>query len=73
MIVYSNLTNASLTVISGGNTIDGISFNPSNTDLYGYTYNVNSNEIRIQNQYSETINHWSVLALFDITIEYTII
>lgn len=72
-ITYSTLTNASLTVISGGNTIDGISFNPSNTDLYGYTYNVNSNKIRIQNQYSETINHWSVLALFDITIEYTII
>lgn len=71
-ITYSVLTNASLTVIVDGNKIEGQQFDPTYDKSYGYTFDVNSTSVRIQNQYSETINHWSVLPLLEITIYYTI-
>ena len=71
-ITYSVLTNASLTVIVDGNKIEGQQFDPAYDKSYGYTFDVNSTSVRIQNQYSETINHWSVLPLLEITIDYTI-
>ena len=71
-ITYSYLTNASLTVIADEKVIEGASFKPANSEAYGYTFVVNSSSVRIQNQYNETINHWSVIALYEITINYTI-
>ena len=71
-ITYSYLTNASLTVIADEKVIEGVSFKPANSEAYGYTFVVNSSSVRIQNQYHETINHWSVIALYEITINYTI-
>ena len=71
-ITYSRLTNASLSVIVGGSAVEGQQFTPEIDTQYGYQYLVNSNTVRIQNKYSETINHWSVLALYELTIDYTI-
>ena len=72
-VTYFKLTNANPTVIVGGNEVTGVSFTPENTELYGFTYEVNASTVRIQNRYNETINHWSVLPLCEITINYSII
>lgn len=72
-ITYSYLTNASLSVIVNGSKVEGVEFEPEDKTSYGYTFIVNSNSVRIQNQYNETINHWSILALYELTIDYTII
>lgn len=71
-VTYSKLTNASLTVLVDGNAVEGQKFIPENSEAYGFTYQTNGKTIRIQNQYSETIDHWSVLALYELTIHYTI-
>ena len=71
-ITYSNLTNVSPTVLAEGSTVEGQRFETENNETYGFTYSVNSSSIRIQNQYNETINHWSVLPILEITINYTI-
>lgn len=71
-VTYSKLTNASLTVIANNNVLEGSSFTPANDSMYGQMYQVNSTSVRVQNQYNETINHWSVIALYEITINYTI-
>ena len=71
-ITYSKLTNASPTVLAKGSTVDGQQFETGNNETYGFVYNVNSLSVRIQNQYNETINHWSVLPIIEITINYTI-
>lgn len=55
-----------------GSTVEGQQFETGNKETYGFTYNVNSSSVRIQNQYNETIVHWSVLAIIEITINYTI-
>lgn len=72
LITYSKLTNASPTVLVGGSAKTGVSFTPENTDLYGDEYEVGAASVRIQNRYDGTINHWSVLPLYEITINYTI-
>lgn len=72
-ITYSYLTNASLTVIANENAIAGEEFEPENSNAYGYEYEVNAKTVRIQNQYNESIDHWSVIALYEIVINYTII
>ena len=33
-------------------------------------YEVNGNSITLQNKYSENINHFSVIAIYSIAIEY---
>lgn len=71
-ITYSYLTKASLTVLSSEKVIDGQRIDPLYSNAYTYKYDVNSKSIRIQNQYNETIDHWSVLPLLEITIDYTI-
>ena len=71
-ITYSYLTNASLTVIADEKVIEGASFKPANSEACGYTFVVNYSSVRIQNRYNENINHWSVIALYEITINYTI-
>lgn len=71
-ITYSRLTNASLTVIAGENEITGEEFELESKEVLGYKYEVNAPSVRIQNQYDETINHWSVIAVLEITINYTI-
>lgn len=75
-ITYSRLTNASLTAIVDGTTIESKSFESTKDEfdraIYKVEYEVNSSSIRIQNQYNGTIDHWSVIALYDITINYTI-
>ena len=71
-ITYSKLTNAALTVLSGEDVVTGERFTPEDSSLYGYTYEVGASTVRIQNQYSEAINHWSVIALYSISIEYSI-
>ncbi|MBQ2740945.1 MAG: hypothetical protein IJF39_04945 [Clostridia bacterium] len=72
-VTYSKLTNASLSVFVDGNAVDGQQFEPENDKAYGFTYEVNASSVRIQNQYNEEINHWSIIALLDITIHYTIL
>ena len=71
-VTYSKLTNASLTVIAGDSVVDGNRLDTGSADTYTYEYEVNAPTVRIQNQYSEAINHWSVIALYEITISYTI-
>ena len=71
-ITYSYLTNASLTVIANNKIVEGQEFETENDQAYGYEFVVNSNTVRIQNQYNETIDHWSILALYELTINYTI-
>ena len=71
-ITYSYLTNASLTVIANNEIVEGQEFETENDQAYGYEFVVNSNTVRIQNQYNETIDHWSILALYELTINYTI-
>ena len=71
-ITYSKFTKATPTVLVNENTVTGVTFEPTNTDLYGYTYEVNGNSVRIQNQYNEKIDYWSILALYEITVNYTI-
>ena len=75
-ITYSRLTNASLTAIVDGTTIESKSFESTKDEfdraIYKVEYEVNSSSIRIQNQYNGTIDYWSVIALYDITINYTI-
>lgn len=71
-ITYSKLTNASPTVLAKGSTVEGKQFETGNNETYGFTYSINSSSVRIQNQYNETINHWSVLPIIEITINYTI-
>lgn len=71
-ITYSYLTNASLTVIANNKIVEGQEFETENDQAYGYEFVVNSNTVRIQNQYNGTIDHWSVLALYELTINYTI-
>ena len=72
-IAYSRLTKASLTVIVDGQNLQGQQFTPTVDGAYGYIFDVNSNSVRIQNQYNETIDYWSVLSILEITIDYTII
>ena len=72
-VTYSRLTNASPTVIVEGTAVEGEKFTPENSEAYGFTYKVDNNSVIIQNQYNETVNHWSVLALLEITICYTIV
>ena len=72
-IAYSRLTKASLTVIVDGQNLQGQQFTPTVDGAYGYIFDVNSTSVRIQNQYNETIDHWSVLSILEITIDYTII
>lgn len=59
-----------------GTTIESKSFESTKDEfdraIYKVEYEVNSSSIRIQNQYNGTIDHWSVIALYDITINYTI-
>lgn len=71
-ITYSYLTKSSLTVLVGENVIDGQKIDSLYSNSYTYKYDVNSKTIRIQNQYNEAIDHWSVLPLLEITIDYTI-
>ena len=71
-ITFDKLTNAAPTVLVDGEAKSGVAFTPENSDLYGYEYEVGSNTVRIQNRYDGTINHWSVLSLFDITVNYTV-
>lgn len=71
-ITYSKLTNASITVLVGENEIIGQQFDPLNNEALGFMYEVNGTSLRIQNQYNENIDHWSVIALLEITINYTI-
>ena len=72
-IAYSRLTKASLTVIVDGQNLQGQQFTPTVDGAYGYIFDVNSTSVRIQNQYNETIDYWSVLSILEITIDYTII
>ena len=69
---FSKLTKASPTVLVNGDEVVGQIVTLENSDLYGYTYEVNSNKVIIQNQYNGTIDYWSLLALYDLTINYTI-
>lgn len=71
-ITYSYLTDVTPTVLVGGTQIEGQEFEPQNEEAYGFKYAVNGASVRIQNQYDGTINHWSILALYEITIDYTI-
>lgn len=71
-VVYSYLTNATPTVLVGGVEVAGTQFTPESDKTYGYTYAVNGKSVRIQNRYDGTIDHWSVLPLYEITIHYTI-
>ncbi len=71
-ITYSNLTNASLTVLADGNAVTGNKLDSIIDGTYVYEFDVNSSSVRIQNQYDGEINHWSVITILDITIEYTI-
>ena len=50
-------------MIQEGSTVEGQQFETGNNETYGFTYNVNSSSVRIQNQYNEIINHWSVLPI----------
>lgn len=70
-ITYSCLTNAAPTVIVDGGAVAGQKIETESKAL-GFKYDVNAKTVRIQNQYSETIDHWSVLPLLEITIDYTI-
>ena len=69
---YSKLTNVSPCVLVGTSEIEGQAFDTQNSNLFGMEYAVNASSVRIQNAYDGTINHWSVLTLFEITIHYTI-
>lgn len=74
-ITYSMLTNASLTATVNGAEVTGTYFEgPFNSyDNYnekGMKYEVNGNSITLQNKYSENINHFSVIAIYSIAIEY---
>ena len=71
-ITYSKLTNATPTVLVDGMAVEGVQFTPEQSGAYGLTYEVGDASVIIQNQYAETINHWSILALLEITIHYTI-
>jgi M6 family metalloprotease-like protein len=71
-ITYSKLTNAAPTVLVDGEAKAGVAFTPEDSNLYGYEYEVGAQTVRIQNRYDGTINHWSVLPLYEITINYTI-
>ena len=71
-ITYSRLTNATPTVLVDGMAVEGVQFTPEQSGAYGFAYEVGDASVIIQNQYAETINHWSVLALLEITIHYTI-
>ena len=71
-VVYSYLTNATPTALVGGVEVAGTQFTPESDKTYGYTYAVNGKSVRIQNRYDGTINHWSVLPLYEITIHYTV-
>lgn len=71
-VTYSKLTNASLTVLVEENAVKGEAFTPENGDAYGYIFVVNGTSVRIQNQYSEKIDYWSVLPLYELTIHYTV-
>ena len=71
-ITYSNLTNASLTVLADGNAVTGVKLDSIIEGTYVYEFDVNSSSVRIQNQYDGEINHWSVITILDITIDYTI-
>ena len=71
-ITYSKLTNASLTVLADGNAVTGDKLDSIIDGTYVYEFDVNSSSVRIQNQYDGEINHWSVITILDITIDYTI-
>lgn len=71
-ITYSKLTNASLTVLADGNAVTGNKLDSIIDGTYVYEFDVNSSSVRIQNQYDGEINHWSVITILDITIDYTI-
>lgn len=72
LLTYSKLTNASPSVLVEGSAVTGVKFTPENNELYGYEYAVNATTVRIQNRYDGTIDYWSVLPLYEITINYTI-
>ncbi len=72
-VTYSYLTKATLTVTAGNGEVEGVEFEPERSDAYGYTYEVNAPSVRIHNKYSETIDHWSVIAVYEITVNYTIV
>lgn len=71
-ITYSKLTNASLTVLADGNAVTGDILDSIIDGTYVYEFDVNSSSVRIQNQFDGEINHWSVITILDITIDYTI-
>ena len=66
------LTNASLTVLADGNAVTGDKLDSIIDGTYVYEFDVNSSSVRIQNQYDGENNHWSVITILDITIDYTI-
>ena len=69
---YSMLTNARPSILVNGNAVETESFTPDNSDLYGVKAEIGATSFRIQNRYNGTINHWSVLTLFDLVIDYSI-
>lgn len=74
-ITYCALTNVSPTAIANGDVLTGEYFEgPFNTiDNYnesGKTYVVNSKSVTIQNKFTGTLNHFSVLAIYSLAIEY---
>jgi len=70
---YAKLTNASPSVLVGGVEQTGTAFTPTSSEHYGMTYEVNATTVRIQNRFTGTVNHWSVLTLFELTIHYTVL
>ena len=56
----------------GGEKVEGKK-QEAPAEAYTFNYAVNSTSVKIQNQYSETIDHWSPIALWEITINYVII
>ena len=71
-VTYSYLTNATPTVFANGEKVEGKK-QEAPAEAYTFNYAVNSTSVKIQNQYSETIDHWSPIALWEITINYVII
>lgn len=76
-ITYTMLTNASVSVIVDGQSIEGTSFTTTtedvlNNELYeaGITYDVNSKSATIQNTYTGGTNHYSVFGIYSLFIEY---
>ena len=77
-ITYNLITNATPTGLVNGETIDGTTFTgPMSTycdyNDRGVIYEVNAKSFTLQNKYTGTVDHHSLLAITSVVVDYSII